>query len=155
MNAPKAPATEPRAKWCADSKAPCNKVFVRTKAFWPASIASLAVSEPRLYAFCHDASKTFAKSIRPNRPDGSSMPAKWNRMSASMGVNREKRVMRAASFKKSVRVILPSLLLLVAFRMMSSTRSISLIMFWNARTLAYEILLPAEMLQSVCRFSSR
>jgi len=72
-----------------------------------------------------------------------------------MGVNREKRVMRAASFRKSVRVILPSVLLCVAFRMINSSKSISRMTFWNARTLAYEILLPAEMLQRVCRLSRR
>lgn len=70
-----------------------------------------------------------------------------------MGVKREKRVILAAWFRNSARVILPSLLLLQALRTMSSTRSISLIMFWKARTFAYDTLLPLVMLHRVLRFS--
>lgn len=50
-------------------------------------------------------------------------------MSASIGVNKENLVIRADSLRKSVRVIFPSSLFEVAFRMMRSTRSISVIMF--------------------------
>ena len=103
--------------------------MVRDTASPAASATELAVLRPRAYALCHDESTTFAKSLRDNRPDGASIPAKWKRISASIGVKRENRVIRAASLRKSVRVILPSSLFCVAFRIIKSTRSISLITF--------------------------
>ena len=151
MKAPNAPAMLPSPKWCADSSTLCRNCLPREAA---CSTDSAAVA-PNLYALCHDASSTLEKSVRARRPEGASMPAKWKRMSASMGVKREKRVRRAASLRKSVRVILPSALFCTAFWIIRSTRSISRMMFWKARTLAYEIRLPALMLHSVCRLSSR
>jgi hypothetical protein len=57
-------------------------------------------------------------------------------MSASIGVKRPNRVRPDASFMNSDLVILPSLVFETARRKITSTRSISIIIFWKARTLA-------------------
>ncbi len=153
MKAPKAPAMLPNAKWCIDSNTVRRYRFVLDTTWSAASDAVLAASSPSAKALCHDESTTLAKLLRDSRPDGASSPAKWKRMSASMGVNNENLVIRAASLRKSVRVIFPSSLLRVAFRTMRSTTSSSRMTFWNARIFAYEILLPDEILQRVWRLS--
>ena len=137
MKAPKAPAIEPRPKWWADASRSWTQLSDSACRFWAVLAIGIGVrsSIPDTVE-CQLASRTRAKSVKPKRPEGWSSEAKWKRISASIGVNCEKRVRRAASLRKSTLVILPSPDLLMAVRMISSTRSISLIMFWKARTFA-------------------
>ena len=80
MNAPKAPATLPKAKWCADSNRPWRKFLLAERAFSAASSAfseaAFTVSRPKAYALCQEESITLVKSVRVSRPDGASRPAK-------------------------------------------------------------------------------